>query len=102
MIQVVAVIVTKPGLRPEVLKTFKDNVPAVHSEAGCIEYTAYVDIESYGPPQTPYGPDAFVVIEKWKDASALKAHATSAHMAAYATKVKDKLISRTIHLLSAA
>ena len=44
MIHVIAIITAKPGKRDEVLKNFKDNVPAVHAEKGCIEYGAAVDI----------------------------------------------------------
>ena len=60
-----------------------------------------VDAE-FGSFQTPLGPDAFMVIEKWEDADALKAHAAAPHMASYAAKVKDLIASRTIHVLSAA
>ena len=42
-IHVVAVIKAKPGLRGKVLEAFQANVPAVHAEDGCIEYTATVD-----------------------------------------------------------
>jgi hypothetical protein len=39
------------------------------------------------------------VIEKWESPEALKAHATSPHMAAYAAKTRDMIVSRTIHVL---
>ena len=48
MIHVIAIITAKPGKRDEVLKNFKDNIPAVHAEKGCIEYGATVDIDG-GP-----------------------------------------------------
>ena len=102
MIHVVAVITTKPGQRENVLKEFRANVPAVHAEDGCIEYGPAIDAEGMGSFQTKFGPDAFVVIEKWRDAQALKAHAASPHMAAYAGKVKDMIASRVIHVLSPA
>ena len=100
MVHVLAFITTRPGLREAVLEAFAANVPAVHAEEGCIEYGATVDVEDAGPIQTPLGPDTFVVVEKWDSLDALKAHAASAHMAAYAAKVKDMLASRTIHVLS--
>ncbi|MGY3489539.1 quinol monooxygenase YgiN [Bradyrhizobium sp. USDA 4011] len=99
MIQGIVVIVTKPGMRAEVLDIFQRNVPAVHAEAGCIEYTAFTDLKDYGPPQTAYGDDTFIIVEKWESVAALKAHARSPHMAAYAERVKNKLASRTVHLL---
>jgi quinol monooxygenase YgiN len=39
-VHVVAVIKVKPGKRTELLAAFQANVPAVHAEAGCIEYLA--------------------------------------------------------------
>ena len=100
MIQVVAIIEAKPGLLAEVLDAFRENIPAVHAEEGCIEYTAFIDTNSYGA-QTAYGDDAFVVIEKWASPAALSAHARSPHMIAYAEQVKEKIARRTIHLLEA-
>jgi quinol monooxygenase YgiN len=102
MIHVLAIITSKPGKRAAVLEAFQANVPAVHAEDGCIEYGAAIDAENAGSIQARLGADTFVVIEKWESMDALKAHAASPHMAAYASKVKDMLASRTIHVLSAA
>ena len=59
MIHVLAVITTKPGKRAEVLAAFHANIPAVHAEAGCIEYGPVIDA-----PNSPakYGDDTFVVV----------------------------------------
>jgi len=99
MIHVLAVITTKPGLREQVLELFRANMPAVHAEAGCIEYGPVVDA-----PNSPakYGEDTFVVVEKWESADHLKAHAASPHMAAYGAKTKEMLASREIHLMVGA
>ncbi|MEM7748579.1 MAG: putative quinol monooxygenase [Pseudomonadota bacterium] len=102
MIQVVAVITTKPGKREEVLTAFRANMPAVHAEDGCIEYAPAVDADGFGSFQTPIGSDTFMVIEKWASADALKAHAAAPHMKEYAGKVKDLLESRVIHILESA
>ena len=102
MIHVLAVITAKPGQRAEVLKAFNANVPAVRAEKGCIEYGAAVDAEGAPSLQTKYGPDTFVVVEKWESLDALRAHAQAPHMAAYAAKVKDLLASRVIHILQPA
>ena len=102
MIHILAMITTKPGLRAEVLESFKANVPAVLEEDGCIEYGAAIDIPDAGSFQTELGEDSFVVIEKWASIDALMAHAGSAHMKAYAAKIKDKLANRVIHILSPA
>jgi quinol monooxygenase YgiN len=102
MVHVLAFITTKPGMRDTVLASFNANVPAVLAEDGCIEYGATVDVANAGPIQTKVGDDSFVVVEKWASMSALGAHAKSAHMAAYAGKVKDMLQDRVIHVMEAA
>ena len=102
MIHVIAIITAKPGKREEVLKHFRANMPAVHAEKGCIEYGPTVDAEGFGKFATAFGPDSFVVVEKWATADDLKAHAAAPHMAAYAGKVKDLLANRVIHVLSPA
>ena len=102
MVNVVAVITAKPGLRADLLAMFKANVPAVHAENGCIEYGATIDTADVGPFQTAFGEDTFVVIEKWESLDALMAHAVAPHMKEYGAKTKDMLADRTIHILSAA
>jgi quinol monooxygenase YgiN len=100
MIHVLAIITTKPGQRDGVLEAFRANVPAVRAEEGCIEYGAAIDAEGLGSIQTKFGADTFVVVEKWASIDALKAHAAAPHMAAYAASTKDRIASRTIHVLS--
>lgn len=100
MVHVIAVITAKPGKRDEILNHFRANVPNVLKEEGCIEYGAAVDATPALPIQTPYGPDTFVVIEKWASLDALKAHAAAPHMAAYAAKTKEHIATRLIHVLS--
>ena len=102
MIHVVAVITAKPGQRGAILEAFRANMPAVHAEAGCIEYGPAVDAEGVGPFQTKYGEDTFLVIEKWESLEHLGAHAASPHMKAYGAKTKDLIASRVIHVLSPA
>ncbi len=99
-VHVLAIITAKTGMRDRVLEAFRANVPAVHAEAGCIEYGATIDTEAAGGLQTKFGDDTFVVVEKWQSLDALKAHAAAPHMAAYAAKTKDMLASRVIHVLS--
>ncbi|WP_428485248.1 putative quinol monooxygenase [Rhodopila sp.] len=102
MIHVVAIITAKPNQRDAILQAFRANMPAVHAEAGCLEYGPAVDAEGIGNFQTKFGPDTFLVIEKWESPDHLKAHAASPHMAAYGAKTKDLIASRVIHVLSAA
>ena len=102
MIHVLAVITAKPGLRKTMLDSFRANVPAVRAEDGCIEYGAAIDAESALGIQTEYGPDTFVVIEKWRDLKTLQAHAAAPHMAAYGARTREHIASRFIHILAPA
>ena len=99
MIHVVAIITAKPGQRDAVLQAFRANMPAVHAEHGCIEYAPAVDAPGTG---AAFGPDTFVVIEKWEDLDALKAHAASPHMASYGAKTREMIASRAVHVLQPA
>lgn len=99
MIHVIAILTTHPGKRADVLQAFKANVPAVLAEDGCIEYGPVVDIEGADPA---FGPDTFVVVEKWESMAALKAHAAAPHMAAYGEKVKPLMAKRAVHVLTPA
>ena len=99
MIHVLAIITAKPGQREHILTAFRANMPAVHAEQGCIEYGPTIDAEGMGGFQTKFGPDTFVVIEKWESKAALAAHAASPHMAAYGAKTKEWIASRVIHVL---
>jgi quinol monooxygenase YgiN len=69
MIHVLAIITAKPGQRGALLQAFKAIVPTVHAEAGCIEYGPAVDVDGADPA---FGPDTFVVVEKWESLDALK------------------------------
>jgi len=102
MIHVVAVITAKPGMREKILQAFRANVPAVRAEKGCIEYGAAIDADPALPIQTKWGPDSFLVIEKWESMDTLKSHAAAPHMAAYGAKTREFIASRVIHILQPA
>ncbi len=99
MIHVIAILTAKPGQRDTILQHFRANVPAVRAEKGCLEYGAAVDAENALPFQTKWGPDTFLVIEKWESMDALKAHAAAPHMIAYASKTRELMSNRAIHIL---
>lgn len=102
MIHVIAIITAKPGMREQILAHFRANMAAVHAEKGCIEYGPAIDARGAGAIQTDLGDDTFVVIEKWESLEALKAHAASPHMAAYAAKTREAIASRVVHVLTPA
>jgi quinol monooxygenase YgiN len=96
MVHVLAIITAKPGRRAALLDLFNTVIPQVHAEQGCIEYGVAVDVARADPA---FGPDTFVVIEKWESMPALKAHSVAPHMAAYAEKAKDLIAERAVHVL---
>jgi quinol monooxygenase YgiN len=100
MIHVLAIITTLPGKRDEVLAAFRENMPAVLAEDGCIEYGPVVDVDPTA--KHAFGADTFVVIEKWRDSDALRAHAAAPHMAAYAARTRPLVADRRIHVMSPA
>ena len=99
MIHVLAIITAKPGQRGSLLQAFKAIVPTVHAEAGCIEYGPVIDVDGADPA---FGPDTFVVVEKWETLDALKAHSVAPHMKAYGEKTKDLVAKRAVHVLTDA
>jgi quinol monooxygenase YgiN len=99
VIHVIAILTAKPGKRAEYLELFQANVPAVHAEDGCIEYAATVDVAGADPA---FGPDTFVVVEKWASMAALKAHAAAPHMKALGEKTAHLVAARAVHVLEAA
>jgi len=102
MIHVLAIITAKPGMRDRILEAYRGNVDAVRAEDGCLAYEAVVDASSPVPGMATFGPDTFVVVEKWSSLEALQAHAVAPHMKAYARQVKDFTAERAIHVLQPA
>ena len=65
--------------------------------AKLLEYGPAVDSNTDLPLQAKVGPDKVVVVEKWEDIAALKAHSAAPHMQAYRVNVKDYVLG--VHLL---
>ena len=97
MIHVIATIELAPGARDAYLAEFRKIISDVRAEKGCIEYGPAVDAQTDLANQAKIGPDQVVVVEKWEDLAALKAHSVSPHMQAYRVKVRDYV--RGVHLL---
>ncbi len=100
MIHVIATITVKPGKREAFLAEFHRIVPAVHAEAGCLEYGPTVDVASGLSVQGPLRESVAVIIEKWESLAALMAHTQAAHMAAYRMAVKDLVDSVQLQILA--
>ena len=102
MIHVLATVTCNPGTRESFLKVFNANVPNVLAEDGCVEYGAAVDAATDVAVQPPVRPDVVVVVEKWRDVAALKAHSAAPHMAAYRVAARDYIQSVSLQILDPA
>jgi quinol monooxygenase YgiN len=100
MIRVIAIITAKPGRREDILTAFREIVPDVLAERGCLEYQPTVDTQGASPARM--GADAIVVIETWESAEALEAHRVAPHMAAFGKKTRESIASAAVHVLSPA
>jgi len=99
MIQVLATITLADGMRAEYLNEFHKLVPQVRDEKGCIEYGPTIDFASGLPFQAPIREDVVVIVEKWSDLEALKAHLAAPHMKPYRDAVKHMIKGTTIRIL---
>ena len=88
MIVVLATIELQPGKREDFLREFRQIVPKVRAEEGCLEYFPTVDHASGLPTQASPRDDVVVVVEKWESLPALERHLIAPHMVEYRPKVK--------------
>lgn len=102
MIHVIATIDLAPGTRDAFLAEFRKIIADVRAEAGCLEYGPAIDTESGIPSQHKLGADRVMVVEKWEDAAALRAHAVAPHMQAYRTRVKEFVRGMELRVLAPA
>ncbi|MBM4098103.1 MAG: putative quinol monooxygenase [Planctomycetota bacterium] len=97
MIHVIATIELAPGTRGAWLAEFRKIIADVRAEKGCLEYGPAIDAATDIEIQAKVGPDKVVVVEKWEDVAALKAHSVTPHMQSYRVQVKDYV--RAVNLL---
>jgi quinol monooxygenase YgiN len=99
MIHVIATIQTAPGRRGELIAAFRELIPLVRAEAGCIEYGTAVDLRTPIAAQAPVVDDAVTVVEKWDSVAALQAHLVAPHMLSHRERVKAIVTSVEIRIL---
>jgi len=100
MIVVVATVELGPGTRERFLAELAVVAPAVRREAGCVEYSAALDVASGLAAQAPLRPDVVTIVEKWDSLPALAAHAIAPHMQAYRPRVAGYVVSTTLQVLA--
>jgi quinol monooxygenase YgiN len=101
VIIVIASIVVHDGKRDEYIDAFKGNLPAVHAEAGCVEYFPAIDVNS-GMPSQQVNANCVTIVEKWQTLSALQAHSTAKHMVAFREQVQALVESTSLKIVEAA
>jgi quinol monooxygenase YgiN len=99
MVHVIAIITAHPGKRAQLLELFQAVIPTVREEQGCIEYGVAVDVANADPA---FGPDTYVVVEKWESPEALKTHSLAPHMKAFAAAAGALIAKRAVHVLEPA
>jgi quinol monooxygenase YgiN len=99
MIHVLATILTVPGGRDTLLAAFRELVPLVRAEKGCIEYGTAVDLATPIKGAAGVRENAVTVVEKWESVSALEAHLAAPHMLKYRERVKDLVANVEIRVL---
>ncbi len=102
MIHVIAKVKTTAGRRDDFLTEFKKVVPQVLSEQGCIEYGPTFDAKTGLDAQRLAGEDVIIIIERWENLDALKAHLVTDHLTAYRERVKDFVESSVLEIYETA
>lgn len=102
MIHVIATIRTATGRREELLAAFRNLIPEVRAEAGCIEYDTAVDMPTPIAAAAAVREDAVTVVEKWESVEALQKHLAAPHMLRHRERVKDFVAGVEILVLAPA
>ena len=99
MIHVLATVDLQPNTRERFLEEFRGIVDQVRAEHGCLEYGATIDLHANLAAQPPLRDDVAVIVEKWTDLEALRAHLVAPHMNAYRERVKPYVVRSTLQVL---
>lgn len=89
MIHVIADITVKAGQRNAFVELFKDLVPVVLAEDGCVSYGPIADVETGIEVQSKCRANIVTVLEQWESVEALKTHLGMPHMSAFRAKVAE-------------
>ena len=99
MIHVIATIELSAGGRDSFLAEFRQLVPKVLQEEGCIEYGPTIDVETQISAQPPPRADVVTVVEKWANLECLEAHLIAPHTKEFRGKVQQFVERTTLFVL---
>lgn len=102
MISVIATIQTVEGGRDDFLAEFRQLVPKVLAEEGCIEYGPWADVPTSIPGQSAARENVMTVVEKWESVEALEAHLMAPHMLEFRKTIEQLWVSITLQILEPA
>jgi quinol monooxygenase YgiN len=102
MIHVIATVRTAAGRRGDFLAVFRELLPLVRAEIGCLEYGPAIDLDAGVNGQPAVRDDVVTVVEKWESIAALQNHLTAPHMLRYREMVKDLVAGLEIRVLEPA
>jgi quinol monooxygenase YgiN len=101
MVHVIASIRVREGSLDEYVALFKQNVPNVLAEDGCVQYAPCIDAQTGWQTQA-LDPQRMTVVEQWESMAALQAHARAPHMAAFRKKAGHLVEAMTLQVVEDA
>lgn len=101
MIDVIAFITIKENNTSKFIKLFKENMPHVLKEKGCIAYYPTIDLQTQLEIQN-YNPKQIVVVEKWENLPSLEAHLETSHMKSFFKSTQHIVENITLKVLQEA
>ncbi len=102
MIYVIATIELIQGRRDDFINEFRQVVPLVLEEQGCLEYCPTIDVGTDISAQGELRDSTVTVVEKWESVEALEDHIMAPHMLEYRSKVKDMVAGTRLRVLQPA
>ncbi len=102
MIYVLATIEVAPGKREAFLEAFRQLVPKVRAEVGCLEYVLTVDVDTNISAQGEARPNVVTVIERWESIDALQDHLIAPHMLEFRAQVKEITVGTSLQIVTPA
>ena len=102
MISVLATIEVAEGRRNDFLAVFRELVPKVMAEEGCVEYGPWLDVPTSISAQDPIRDNVVTAIEKWESIETLEAHLIAPHMLEFRKSIKDLVQGISLQILRPA
>ena len=101
MISVLATIEVAEDRCDDFLGVFKELVPKVLAEQGCVEYGPWIDVPNNITEESARE-NVIVVIEKWESLDALEAHLMAPHMLEFRKAIEGMRVGISLHILGPA